>query len=484
MSSNKSRIAIISIDQRFKNILAEYLADERFDCFLFNPSEALKLAYTKKNYFDLLVLDADYLELEEPLGYINQIKSYQAGVKSILISFRYDPQYIADILKDGVDDFIKKPVDTTRFLESVYRLLEKDGLSEEKTFPSTQKDVLKDHPTKYSPSEHRSPIHLSLDAFLGPIKGNSVEIKKLNNQIDLIAPSDTGVMITGELGTEKDWAAKRIHNLSQFSTNRFIQIECAGLTADELSEQLIGLTSSEIHQIDSPGKGALRYASRGSLYFSNIDELDSNAQATLFRLFKKYVFSDSHDAFFGNKIVCRLICSSTKSLNTLKKKELFRADLFYFFATSIIKVPSLAERRNDIPLLAEDFLESFIVRNPQFRGRSFSPEALKKLQNSDWPENTIQLKSVVQQLCLSLTHPLIMASDISQVRQQQINDNVLEKLFEQTAEFQQYKDVTEKLFLHYYLDKYAWNISQTADAIGIQRSHLYNKIKKYKLNRV
>lgn len=484
MKEPTRKIVFISDDQSFIKLIEEYLRPFGWNVQSILPKGISTKLESSNNEFDAIVLDADFSSSLDSIDLLKDLKKYGFSSNIFYISYRNDPQFIADLIKDYVDDYIVKPVDLDRLRQGLDRLCIGNISEMENIDPSLSNMDLKDEPTAFSPSEHISPSTVRLDHNSAPILGNSDVIKKLNEYVTVIAPTDVPILIVGEQGTEKDQIAARLHQLSHFSASNFVHIECVGLNAEALEARLLGSNFHDLYSVNEPVRGELRQAHKGTLFFSNIHELDLKSQAVLFRILKNYVLHITSQAFSTTKIHCRLIASANQSIFNLKSAEKFRSDVFNMVSSIQLEIPSLNDRRADIKVLAEQILDQFINRNPQYRGRSFSPDALKRLQNADWSENLDQLRNTIQKVCISLEHPLIMEADIKLFSKQAVENNMIENLFEQTSDFQQFKDASERLFLKYYLDKYAWNITQTAESIGIQRSHLYNKIKKYKLKRI
>ena len=180
----------------------------------------------------------------------------------------------------------------------------------------------------------------------------------------------------------------------------------------------------------------------------------------------------------------RILAATNKDLEEEIKAGEFREDLFHRISVIPIKVPALRERKEDIPLIAQACLQNLKKRDISFSSVSFTEDGLQALQQKEWSGNVRELQNAVERLGILATGDKITQETVGNILQtRDLSSEDLGKLADETEDFQDFKEMAERVFLMKQLDKHDWNISQTAEAIGIQRSHMYNKMKKYNIER-
>lgn len=309
-----------------------------------------------------------------------------------------------------------------------------------------------------------------------PIFGKSLAIQHLRDIMEHLSKNVSMVFVQGEFGTSVDKVAAWIHKKSKLRMHEMAKVCCIGLSASMLQDFFDSLRNKI-----STNKRTNSFIN-GTIYISNLQELDQSAQNIFYRNYEGLLKANVITSSTSNEGF-RLIVSARSSIKELVKKGVFRSDLFQELQNIVVHVPELKERTDDIPQLAERYLNRFMEANPHYQGKSFAPNALTYLQSLNWPGNDAELKRKVERICSLVQHPLIMTEDIKRFVNNSSNTGQIQNLFEKYDDFQSFKDASERLFLSHFLDKYAWNVSKAAEAIKIQRSHLYNKIKKYHIVR-
>ncbi len=363
----------------------------------------------------------------------------------------------------GAFDFLQKPPDLNRLLITVRNALDKGTLVKE------NRKMRRNIPQ------------------LSEIIGNSEAIQHIKSTIAKVAPTDARVLITGENGTGKELVARSLHEQSRRSGEPFVEVNCAAIPTELLESELFGHEEGAFTGAVSQRIGKFEQAHGGTLFLDEIGDMSLQAQAKVLRALQENTIA----RVGGTELIrvnVRILAATNKDLRTEIQEQQFREDLYHRLNVIPIHVPPLSDRREDIPLLARAFLRQMATKDIVFEGKSFSDEALEKLQRHDWTGNVRELHNVVERLGILSGGAVITAEDVElmagPVSKSATDGNQgMRDLLEDYPDFQSFKDATELIFVKYQLDKYQWNISQTADAIGIQRSHLYNKIKKFNLKR-
>jgi DNA-binding NtrC family response regulator len=367
----------------------------------------------------------------------------------------------------GAFDFLEKPPDLNRLLITVRNALQQADLAQENE--------------KMKRAMPRA----------GTIIGESEAIKRIKQTIEKVAPTDARVLITGENGTGKELVARSLHEQSRRRTEPFVEVNCAAIPSELLESELFGHEEGAFTGASRQRIGKFEQAQGGTLFLDEIGDMSQDAQAKVLRALQDNVITrvGGSDRIQVN---VRIFAATNKDLAGEIREHRFREDLYHRLSVIPVHVPPLRERAEDVPLLAEAFLKEMAQNDIIFEGKSFTPDALKALSKREWTGNVRELHNVVERLGILSSSPEIGADDVNTLAGgistggSASGDGAeaqLSALLEKYEDFQTYKEATELAFIQHKLDKFQWNISQTADAIGIQRSHLYNKIKKYSIKR-
>jgi two-component system, NtrC family, nitrogen regulation response regulator NtrX len=455
--SNNPNILITDDEKSIRNALREILEFESYSVIeAENGAQALE-AIQKKS-IDLVMLDIKMKGMDgiEVLGKIKEIKP---ELPVIMISGHGTIKIAVEATKTGAFDFLEKPPDLNRLLISIRNALNSSELVKENR-------------------QIRSQLHGETD-----IIGESPAIERIKKLIEKVAVSDSRVMITGGNGTGKELVARAIHKNSRRSGKKFVDVNCAAIPSDLLESELFGHEKGAFTGAGSQRIGKFEQADGGTLFLDEIGDMSSNAQAKVLR-----ALQENQIVRVGGseriKVDVRVLSATNKNLQDEIEKGNFREDLFHRLNVIPVHLPPLRERREDIPVLAQWFLNRLSEREIVFSGKSFSDEALLELKKQDWPGNIRELQNIVERLALLSPGDEITQHDVQQlVVRKKKSKEVLNKLIDDTDSFHEYKEEAERLFLLKKLEKYDWNVSATADAIDIQRSHIYNKMKKYEIER-
>lgn len=450
LSQTQWRVDTISA---YKVTFSKALFDRRGGVILVVDELSLKTLISSPIFLDgvKIVVLSDSKDLEE-----KQLKYKKYGVESVIA---YPPD-------------LMQLTDQLNALESSLTKLNQVSISEE----LIDKRHVESPLSTISNTELPNYLKLVDSSNATPIYGKSLAIQQLRDFIEHLAKSVSTVFITGEYGTEIDKVATWIHKKSKFRSHEMVNLCCIGLDQKKLDD----FFSSLKHALQKQQRSnSFVY---GSIHISNLQELREEEQHIFYRNYLGLILPNLR-ANSQETTGFRLIVSARDTLTDLVKKGKFRQDLFDGLNCIPIEIPSLKNRTEDIPYLANLYLQQFMDANPHYMGKSFAPNAITYLQSLTWPGNDAELKRKVERICSIVQHPLIMPDDIKLYIKNSVHTGQIQNMFEKYDDFQSFKDASERLFLAHFLDKYAWNVSKTADAIKIQRSHLYSKIKKYNIVR-
>ncbi len=315
--------------------------------------------------------------------------------------------------------------------------------------------------------------------FCGMV-AKSRKMREIFAVVKKAAASDATVLITGESGTGKELIARALHDLSHRRNGRFVPINCGAISKDLVASELFGHERGAFTSANARRQGAFEYASGGTLFLDEIGEIPLETQATLLRVLE----SGEIKRVGGNEIIdvdVRLIAATNADLPRMVKEKKFRQDLFHRLYVIPINVPPLRERIEDIPLLVEHFLRGRKKGGAQV---TVSDEAMDMLMDHTWEGNVRELRNVLERAVLSCDGPVIGKADIDFGPMGLVEETKFDYEDTKTAKYVAgtiLQEVERERILRE-LKKYKWNKVKTAKALGIAKSTLHEKIKKYRLN--
>ena len=411
---------------------------------------------------DLVLLDIkmpkrDGLDVLEALG------ADEAGVPVIMISGHGTVETAVEATKLGATDFIEKPPDLNRLLVSVRGALERGTLRTENR-------------------RMRQTIVDAEQSDLTPIVGESAPIDRIKATIERVAPTEARVLITGEPGTGKELVARWIHHHSHRADGPLVEVNCAAIPSELIESELFGHEKGSFTGATKQRIGKFEQADGGTLFLDEIGDMSPDAQAKVLR-----ALQESRISRVGGdrsiEVDVRVVAATNKDLLEEVGESRFREDLYHRISVILIHVPPLRERKGDIPLIA-DFILGHVARRNGVPPKAFTEAALDRLQRYEWRGNVRELNNVVERLLILSEGDEITENDVElYVRPGGAAQDPIAGLLNQYDQFTDFRDMAEKLFIERKLDEFGWNVSQTAEAIGIQRSHLYNKLNKYGIER-
>ena len=379
------KILIIDDEKAIRRALREILEFE--DC---NVDEAENgkegIEKLQKNEYDLIFCDIK-MPVMDGIDVLSNAMKLNIETPIIMISGHGNIETAVQAIKDGAFDFIEKPLDLNRILVTLRNATDRNKLVEE---TKSLKTVVK----KFKGSS---------------IVGETEAINKIKEMIEKVAPSDARVLVTGGNGSGKELVARSLHDNSNRKKMPFIEVNCAAIPAELIESELFGHVKGAFTSAIKDKKGKFQLASGGTLFLDEIGDMSASAQAKVLRALQENVIQrvgSEKDI----KVDCRVIAATNKDLRKEINEGNFREDLYHRLAVILIHVPSLNDRLEDIPLLANHFIK-MICADQGVPTKSFDKNALNELQNINWTGNIRELRNVIERLVI-LCGPIISIDDV------------------------------------------------------------------------
>ena len=309
----------------------------------------------------------------------------------------------------------------------------------------------------------------------GEILGKSKAIQNILQMIDKVAPLDTRVLITGENGTGKELVARAIHKKSERKDKQFVEVNCAAIPNELIESELFGHEKGSFTGAVQQRIGRFELAHKGTIFLDEVGDMSHQAQAKVLRAIE----DGKIERVGGGKKIdvdVRLIAATNKNLKEEIARGTFREDLYHRLNVIPIVVPPLRERLEDIPILVNHFANDISQKHKK-PVTKFSEDAIKILQGQSWTGNVRELRNIIERIIIIVDKKEITAKDIDFMFAG--NQQSVDELVDTSNSFQEFKEKAERVFILKQLRANDWNISKTAEILDIQRSHLYNKMKKY-----
>lgn len=386
---------------------------------------------------------------------LNFMKEKEIDLKTIIISAHGSVENAVRATKLGAFDFLEKPIDRDKLLISVRNAVSQSNLIKENK--KLRKELLTND----------------------KIIGTSSSIQSILETIDRVAKTDARILITGENGTGKELVAQEIHRLSTRSNRELVEVNCAAIPHDLIESELFGHEKGSFTGAIKQRIGKFELADNGNLFLDEIGDMSLTAQAKVLRAIEE----GRIERVGGSSKIdvdVRIISATNKDLQKEISNNNFREDLFHRLNVIPIHIQPLRERKEDIPLLIEHFSKIICDKN-KFPRKEYTASAMKAFQSFPWKGNVRELRNVVERIVIMA--PSIQISDKEVNNFTQSSATASEDLLSISNSFQEFKEKAEKTFIIKQLKANNWNMSKTADILGIQRSHLYNKLKKYDIEK-
>jgi two-component system nitrogen regulation response regulator NtrX len=306
--------------------------------------------------------------------------------------------------------------------------------------------------------------------------GESVAMRALRKQISIVAPTDGRVLISGESGTGKEFVARAIHAQSRRKSASFVEINSAAIPEELVESELFGHAKGAFSGALSAKKGKFEIADRGTLFLDEIGDMSPRVQAKMLRVLEEQRFEPigSNTAI---EVDVRVISATNKPLSDLIENGDFRADLFYRLNVIPFQIPPLRERLEDVPVLVEYFNRKFSLDYAK-KPKDFTAEAIDVLQNCAWLGNVRELRNTIERVVIMLEKQTVAADDLPELNQKKETPAASFRF----PSFKEANDAYQREFILHKLAESDGNVSKAADAMGIDRSHLYRRMKNLGIN--
>ncbi|OBQ56822.1 sigma-54-dependent transcriptional regulator [Halodesulfovibrio spirochaetisodalis] len=458
MPQPKARILIIDDEEGIRFSLRGILEDENY---LVEEAESgeLGLEAIKEHSPNLVFLDI-WLPGMDGMEVLTNIKQHDKSLPVIMISGHGNIETAVNAIKYGAHDFIEKPLSLEKVVIAADKALEFQNLRKENLALKTR---IKSEQTV-------------------EVTGNSKPVLELREQIERVAPTDAWVLITGENGTGKEIAARSIHAHSRRSDNPLVAVNCAAIPEELIESELFGHERGAFTGADQSKTGKFEMADNGTLFLDEIGDMSMKTQAKILRILQEQSF----ERVGGNKTIrvnVRVIAATNKKLEDEIREGNFREDLYYRLRVFPIYVPPLRVRGSDIITLIDNFI-STLVSEHGFKPLTFDEEATTALLQYAWPGNVRELKNFVERMLIMYGGKTVTAQMLPPEFHQympQPTSNCDQLISGGAVDFKEARNHFEAAFLEAKLKEYDGNITRLAEAIGLERSYLYRKLRSYNI---
>lgn len=446
MTMNKDKILIIDDEAGIRSSLKGILEDEGYAVATTETGEE-GLDMIQSENFDLILLDI-WLPQMSGIEVLEKIKSFEENPQIVMISGHGSISTAVKATKLGAFDFLEKPLSLEKVVLTVKNALRHKKLEEENI------QLREKFKAKYR------------------LIGKSPAIQKLKQEILTAAPTNGRVLIYGETGTGKELVARLIHQQSPRRSKRFIQINAAAIPEDLIEKELFG-SAGETTGGDKAKKGKLLLADGGSLFLDEIGDMSLKTQAKLVRFIEDQRFEPigSSESLFCD---VRLIASTNKNLREQIVQGKFREDLFFKLNIIPMVIPPLRERKEDIPLLIDYFLDYFAKEYGK-KKKTMADEALQAFINYSWPGNVSELINVIERFVIMVQEEEIRAAHLS-LLVEPIESQFVSSIAE-SQPLEQAREHFEREYIHRALIKNSWDIQRAASELQVDKNQLEEKIR-------
>jgi len=444
---SKRRILVVDDEPDIRNLVQEILEDEGFSV---NVAEDATHARKEVESFkpDLILLDIWMPDVDG----ITLLKGWKEEdhvvAPIIMMSGHGNVETAVEATRHGAYDFIEKPLSISKLLLTIKHAFETSSLQQENL-----------------------QLHHVTSSKLEPV-GKSKVITDLRSQIVRIAKHDTAVLMYGESGTDKELFARYLHSLSPRNEGPFITVSISALSKEHAATELFGMETNNQFQ-----EGYFDKAQGGVLYIKDIGELDKTLQSNLHDVLetKRYSHIGSSEQI---GLDMRVIAATRFNIETLVRENIFRDELYYLLNVLPITIPPIREHYEDVPALLEFYVDYFI-ETEGLPYRKFDVAAQNRLRSYQWPGNVRELKNLVQRLLILGTDETINIDEIeASLGNTKTRDNATTpEGFNFDLPLRDARENFEKAYLEYQLKKAKGSVSKVANAVGIERTHLYRKLK-------
>ncbi len=449
------RILVIDDEQGIRDALSQLLEYEGYEVRTEASGNAGLAAYEQFRP-QLVFLDVKMAGLDG-LETLRRLRTQDPAAVVVMISGHATIQNAVEATQGGAYDIMEKPLDTDRILVTLRNAIGHLTLREEN---ERLREVVQQ---KYE------------------IVGRSYAIRALIETIDRVAGTDARVLITGENGTGKELVARALHRQSTRASGPFVEVNCAAIPGELIESELFGHMRGSFTGAVHDRAGKFEQADSGTLFLDEVGDMSLAAQAKVLR-----VLQDGDVTRIGgakpHKVDVRVLAATNKRLEDEIAAGRFREDLYYRLNVVPVVVPPLRERRDDIPLLIQYFLDHFAGQGG-LAPRAMDRTAADRLAALDWPGNVRELRNTIERLLILARAPQIAVADVERLVGARLAEGTALGGLEACRTFEEFKLAAERAFLLVKLREHDWNVAETARALDMPRSNLYKKIERHALAR-
>ena len=439
-------ILIVDDEPGIRETLRGVLEDEGFAVETAATGEAC-LKLVKSNNFACILLDIWLGKGIDGLETLKFLRDSNEEAPVVMISGHGNIETAVKSTKLGAFDFIEKPLSIERTLVTVKNAIRQRDL--ERTNDQLQQQMSEEY----------------------VMVGESIAMRALRKQISIVAPSDGRVLISGESGTGKELVARAIHSQSKRRALPFVEINSAAIPEELVESELFGHAKGAFSGAMIAKKGKFEIADGATLFLDEIGDMSPRVQAKVLRVLEEQRF-EPVGSNTPVKVDVRVISATNRPIGDLIENGNFRHDLFYRLNVIPFQVPPLRERIEDIPLLLEHFNCRFSRDNGKKR-KTFGDDAVEKLQNHFWPGNVRELKNTIERVIIMNSKQKIAADDLPEL-------GVADEKPASSFRFPNFKaatDAYQREFILHKLAEFDGNVSKAAEDMGVDRSHLYRRMR-------
>ena len=439
-------VLVVDDEAAIRQSLGGILEDEGYKASSVDSGEAC-LDLLKKTHFDVVLLDI-WLPGIDGLETLERMKEYEDRPEVVMISGHGSIESAVRATKLGAYDFLEKPLSLEKTLIVVKNAAEARRLRSENT--DLKRQVLSK----------------------SVIVGDSIPMKALRQQIALMAPTNARVLIYGESGTGKELAARAIHSQSLRKDAMFVEVNCAAIPEDLIESELFGHRRGAFPGAANDKEGKFQKSDGGSLFLDEVGDMSLKTQSKVLRTLDegRFVPLGLEEAI---TVDTRVIAATNKDLEEEITKGNFREDLFYRLNVVPFFVPPLRERKEDIPILVRHFLKEISAAYSR-RGKEITDDAIDILMRYSWPGNIRELRNVIERIVIM--NPTTHKLDRKHLPPLVYREGSRKALGEFST-LHQARAAYERDYILKKLDENHGNVSRTAEVLGLERSHMYRKMK-------
>ena len=444
-------ILVVDDEAAIRQTLEQLLTYERYAVQLAaNGAEALSILADSK--IDVMLLDIKMPEMDG-FEVLERMKAAGRDVPVIVVSGHGNIETAVDAVRKGAYDFLEKPLDRSRLLLTLQNCLDHHNLR-------GQAEDLRDR-----------------SGFNTPLIGDCERIREVRTFIDQVAHTDATVLITGESGTGKELVVRALHAGSPRRDGPLVEVNCAAIPRELVESELFGHEKGSFTGADKMRVGKFEQADGGTLFLDEIGDMSEEAQAKVLKAVEESRF-ERVGGREARQVDVRIVAATNRDLTGPDAN--FRQDLYFRLNVLAVELPPLREREGDVDLLLAHFVSTISVQLKK-KPKTFAEKTLDVLRTYAWPGNVRELRNLVERLMILAPGDRIEVEDLPTLSGDAPGSRDGEWNWMGCSDFQDFKSRSESMFLQAKLRENRYNVSRTAERLGMQRSNLYKKISKYGL---